>query len=165
MADLLITDPALTAAQATFRTASDRLAPVVRRLQAWIQAAAAAAERTEVAVQLIARAQRSDFVELVTVSVREAHSALNWPLLTCGLFGPAAGVAICVVLGITVSPQWLPWVMFVLFGLFLVPISLLCRNWPTGHGQPDPPCPVLKQLVGDRSAAGRCSSVGRAPAL
>ena len=30
-------------------------------------------------------------------SYREPHSALNWPLLTCGLFGPAAGVAICVV--------------------------------------------------------------------
>jgi hypothetical protein len=63
---------------------------------------------------------------------REAHSALNWPLLTCGLLGPAAGVAICVVLGVTVSPQWFPWVLFVLFGLFLVPISLLYRNWPTG---------------------------------
>lgn len=63
---------------------------------------------------------------------REAHSALNWPLLICGLFGPAAGVAMCVVLGITASPQWFPWVLFVLFGLFLVPISLLNRNWPTG---------------------------------
>lgn len=69
---------------------------------------------------------------------REAHSALNWPLLTCGLFGPTAGVAICVVLGITVSPQWFPFVLFVLFvpfvlfGLFLIPISLLGRNWPTG---------------------------------
>jgi hypothetical protein len=38
-------------------------------------------------------------------------------------------VAICVVLGVTVSPQCVP---FVLFGLFLVPISLLYRNWPTG---------------------------------
>ena len=33
MADLRITDPALTAAQATFRTAGGRLAPVVRALQ------------------------------------------------------------------------------------------------------------------------------------
>ena len=33
MADLRITDPALTAAQATFRTAGDRLAPVVRAVQ------------------------------------------------------------------------------------------------------------------------------------
>ena len=65
-------------------------------------------------------------------SYREPHSALNWPLLTCGLFGPAAGVAICVVLGITVSLQWFPWVLFILFGLFLAPISLLNRNWPTG---------------------------------
>ena len=65
-------------------------------------------------------------------SYREAHSALNWPLLTCGLFTPAAGVAICVALGITVSPQWFAGVLFVLFGLFLVPISLLYRNWPTG---------------------------------
>ena len=65
-------------------------------------------------------------------SYREAHSALSWPLLTCGLFGPAAGIALCVALGIIVSPQWFPWVLFVLFGLFLVPISLLSRNWPTG---------------------------------
>ncbi len=65
-------------------------------------------------------------------SYREARSALNWPLLSCGLLGPAAGVAICVILGITVSPQWFPWILFVLFGLFLVPISLLYRNWPTG---------------------------------
>ena len=33
MADLRITDPALAAAQATFRTAGNRLAPVVRALQ------------------------------------------------------------------------------------------------------------------------------------
>ena len=71
------------------------------------------------------------------VSVRsaiyqEARSALNWPLLICGLFGPAAGVAICVILGVTVNPQWFLWILFVLFGLFLVPISLLYRNWPTG---------------------------------
>jgi hypothetical protein len=32
VADLRITDPALTAAQATFRTAGDRLSPVVRAL-------------------------------------------------------------------------------------------------------------------------------------
>jgi len=33
VADLRITDPALTAAQATFQTAGNRLAPVVRALQ------------------------------------------------------------------------------------------------------------------------------------
>jgi hypothetical protein len=33
VADLRITDPALTAAQATLRTAGNRLAPVVRALQ------------------------------------------------------------------------------------------------------------------------------------
>jgi hypothetical protein len=33
VADLRITDPALTAAQATFRTAGNRLAPVARALQ------------------------------------------------------------------------------------------------------------------------------------
>ena len=33
MADLRITDPVLTAAEATFRTAGNRLAPVVRALQ------------------------------------------------------------------------------------------------------------------------------------
>ena len=43
-----------------------------------LDAAAAAAERTEVAVQLIEQAQRSDFVELVTVSALEL----------CALGGP-----------------------------------------------------------------------------
>ncbi len=41
-------------------------------------------------------------------------------------------MAICVILGVTVNPQWFLWILFVLFGLFLVPISLLYRNWPTG---------------------------------
>ena len=36
------------------------------------------------------------------------------------------------ILGITVNPQWFLWIAFVLFGLCLVPISLLYRNWPTG---------------------------------
>jgi hypothetical protein len=65
-------------------------------------------------------------------SYKEMHSALTWPLLTSGLFGPAAGAAICVILGITASPQWFAGIMFVLFGLPIVPISLLYRNWPTG---------------------------------
>lgn len=74
----------------------------------------------------------SAFVPVRSAAYREAHSALNRPLLTCGLFGPAAGVAVCVILGITVNPQWFLWIAFVLFGLCLVPISLLYRNWPTG---------------------------------
>jgi hypothetical protein len=74
----------------------------------------------------------SALVPVRSAAYQEAHSARNWPLLTCGLFGPAAGVAVCVILGITVNPQWFPWIIFVLFGLFLVPISLLYRNWPTG---------------------------------
>ena len=74
----------------------------------------------------------SAFMPARSAVYQEAHSALNRPLLTCGLFGPAAGVAVCVILGITVNPQWFLWIAFVLFGLCLVPISLLYRNWPTG---------------------------------
>lgn len=74
----------------------------------------------------------SGFVPERSATYQEAHSARNWRLLACGLFGPVAGVAICVILGITVNPQWFLWIAFVLFGLFLVPISLLYRNWPTG---------------------------------
>lgn len=64
---------------------------------------------------------------------REDHSALTWPLLAWGLFGPVAGVTACVVLGVLVNPLWLIGVPFLpLFAPFLVYSSLLYRNWPTG---------------------------------
>jgi hypothetical protein len=63
----------------------------------------------------------------------EARSALNWPLLTCGLLGPLAGVAAFVVLGVAVSPVWFLGLLFLpLFVPCQVYIGLLYRNWPTG---------------------------------
>jgi hypothetical protein len=65
-------------------------------------------------------------------SYREPHSALNGPLLACGLFVPAAAEITCLILGIAANQQW----FFVIMGWLLVPImiwtSLLYRNWPTG---------------------------------
>jgi len=62
---------------------------------------------------------------------REAHSALDWPLLAYGLSAPAAGI-ICVILGVAVSQPW----FFVIIGALFVPVmictTLLYRNWPTG---------------------------------
>jgi len=63
---------------------------------------------------------------------REAHSALNWPLLACGLVVPAAAEIICLILGVLLRQPW----FFVIMGWLLVPItiwaSLLYRNWATG---------------------------------
>ncbi len=62
----------------------------------------------------------------------EAHSALNWPLLACGLLVPAAAEIACLVLGVVLRQPW----FFVIMGWLVVPImiwtSLLYRNWPTG---------------------------------
>jgi hypothetical protein len=62
---------------------------------------------------------------------REAHSALNGPLLAFGLFAPAAGIA-CVILGAVLMQPW----FFVLLGpvvvLAVICTGLLYRNWPTG---------------------------------
>jgi hypothetical protein len=61
----------------------------------------------------------------------EAHSALNWSLLTYGLFAPVAAEIVAVILGVAVNPAW-----FALVGCLFVPVlvyvSLLYRNWPTG---------------------------------
>ena len=68
-----------------------------------------------------------------SVSYTELHSALNWPLLACGLFVPAAAEITLVILGAVLNPEW-----FILVGLlpFFVPvliyITLVYRNWPTG---------------------------------
>jgi hypothetical protein len=68
-----------------------------------------------------------------SVTYQEAHCALRWPLLALGLFGPAAVMAACVVLAATVSPVWLLGLLFVpIFLPFLMFISLLYRNWPSG---------------------------------
>jgi hypothetical protein len=62
---------------------------------------------------------------------REAHSALDWPLLAYGLSAPAAGI-ICVILGVAISQPW----FFVIIGALFVPVmictTLLYRNWLTG---------------------------------
>src|ERR1039458_10890118 len=62
---------------------------------------------------------------------REAHSALDWPLLAYALSAPAAGI-ICVILGVAVHQPW----FFVIIGALFVPgmigTTLLYRNWPTG---------------------------------
>ena len=62
----------------------------------------------------------------------EAHSALNWPLLACGLLLPAAAEIAGLVLGVVLRQPW----FFVIMGWLVVPImiwtSLLYRNWPTG---------------------------------
>ena len=64
---------------------------------------------------------------------QEARSALTWPLLTLGLFVPGAGVAACAVLAAAASPVWLLGVLLIpLLPPFLISISLLYRNWPTG---------------------------------
>jgi hypothetical protein len=70
--------------------------------------------------------------DLRPVSYREPHSALNWPLLACGLFAPAAAGIACLILGVVTNQPW----FFVIMGWLLVPAlvwtALLYRNWPTG---------------------------------
>jgi hypothetical protein len=64
---------------------------------------------------------------------QEAHSALSWPLLACGLIAPLGGAVACVILAITVNPLWLLGIVFVvLIAPCQVYISLLYRSWPTG---------------------------------
>lgn len=67
-----------------------------------------------------------------SATYQEGHSALNGPLLATGLFGPAAAIVVCAVLGVTINAQWFIGVFVVLFGLGLVPITMVYRNWPTG---------------------------------
>lgn len=57
---------------------------------------------------------------------QEAHSALSWPLLACGLIAPLGGAVACVILAITVNPLWLLGIVFVvLIAPCQVYISLL----------------------------------------
>ena len=63
---------------------------------------------------------------------REAHSALNRPLLGYYLFEPAAAQTACLILGVALRQPW----FFVIMAGLLVPvmiwITLVYRNWPTG---------------------------------
>jgi hypothetical protein len=64
---------------------------------------------------------------------REAHSALNWRLLACGLYAPVAIEVVFIILGVAVNPEW--FILMVLLPLFvpvMIYIGLLYRNWPTG---------------------------------
>jgi hypothetical protein len=64
---------------------------------------------------------------------QEARSALNWPLLTCGLFAPAAAEIAFLILAVVVNPLWfLAMLGLPAFGPVLIYTSLLYRNWPTG---------------------------------
>jgi hypothetical protein len=66
-------------------------------------------------------------------SYAEDRCALRWPLLALGLIGPTALIALFAALGIAVNLEWLVGVAFVPFFVpFLIYISLLWRNWPTG---------------------------------
>ena len=63
---------------------------------------------------------------------REAHSALNGPLLAYGLAAPAVIEIGCLILGLALRQPW----FFVVMAGMLVPVmiasGLLYRNWPTG---------------------------------
>jgi hypothetical protein len=75
----------------------------------------------------------SEPVPVRFTAYQEAHSALSWPLLACGLLVPAAAEIAFVILGIVVNPQWFVAIPFLpLFVPFMIYIGLLYRNWPTG---------------------------------
>ena len=63
---------------------------------------------------------------------REAHSALNGPLLTWYLLAPAAAGAACLIAGVALHQPW----FFVIMGWLAVPVmiwtTLVYRNWATG---------------------------------
>jgi hypothetical protein len=62
----------------------------------------------------------------------EAHSALNQPFLTYGLFAPVAAEVALLILAITVSPNVFSGLVGGMFVPVLIYMSLLYRNWPTG---------------------------------
>jgi hypothetical protein len=63
----------------------------------------------------------------------EPRSALTRPLLGWCLAAPAAAELTCLLLAVTVSPDWLIAMgMLWLFFPFLVAVGFLYRNWPTG---------------------------------
>lgn len=61
----------------------------------------------------------------------EARSALNGPLLACGL-APFAGELVCLTLGLVTGQSWWFVLMGPLFGFVVISSGLLYRNWPTG---------------------------------
>ncbi|HEV3379689.1 MAG TPA: hypothetical protein VG142_01685 [Trebonia sp.] len=63
----------------------------------------------------------------------ENRSALNLPFLSSALIGPLALEAVFLTLAITASPLWVIAMAVLPFTMpFLMLISLLYRNWPTG---------------------------------
>jgi hypothetical protein len=73
------------------------------------------------------------WVPVPSATYQEARTALNWPLLTCGLFAPVAAEIVFLVLAVTVNPVWVvAMVVLPFFAPVLIYISLLYRNWPTG---------------------------------
>jgi hypothetical protein len=68
-----------------------------------------------------------------SVAYREDHAALTAPLLVLGLVVPGVLVIVFAVLGVAVDPAWfIAVVLTPFFGPFLIYVSLLYRNWPTG---------------------------------
>ena len=86
----------------------------------------------------------------------EGHSALNGRFLALALLAPAAGLAACVVLAVTVSPAWAAGIgVMAVLGLMLA--GLLYRNWPTGIRIDE--SGISAGAVGAAGAAGRTPTV------
>lgn len=66
------------------------------------------------------------------VSYREPHSALNRPLLACGLIAPAAAEVTCLILGVVTNQPWFFVIMAGLLVTAMAWITLMYRNRPTG---------------------------------
>jgi hypothetical protein len=65
------------------------------------------------------------------VSYTEDRSALRWPVIFWGLGLPLLLMLVTALLGVTVDAQW--FILTVAVPLFfMIPISLLYRNWRTG---------------------------------
>lgn len=71
--------------------------------------------------------------QTVTAAYEENHSALNLPFLSCTLVAPLALEVVFLVLAVVMSPLWVIAMAVLPFMMpFLMLISLLYRNWPTG---------------------------------
>lgn len=87
----------------------------------------------------------------------ERHSALNGSFLTWCLAVPAAAEITCLVLAITVNPAWLiAAAVLPAFLPFMVAVSYLYRNWPTGIGVGE--SGITIGAIGSRRAASRTPS-------
>jgi hypothetical protein len=88
---------------------------------------------------------------------REAHSALNGPLLGWYLLAPALVEAALLAAGLAAHQQW----FFVFMGWLIVPVmiwtTLVYRNWPTGVRHDE--AGVSIGAIGSARAAGRTPTV------